>query len=55
MTKETYAIEWNGDHWQSVFPSADSHLSQNHNTIQDAYDYMTVENGVYDDITIIGG
>lgn len=53
MKKEIYAIEWNGDHWQSVFKSDESHKSQLHNSIQDAFEYMTVEEGILEDIIII--
>jgi hypothetical protein len=37
---EIYCIEWNGDCYQSVFPSAEAELSQLHTTVQDALDYF---------------
>lgn len=45
-TKERYIVEWNGDNYQSVFPSAQSQLSQLHTTIDDAIDYMVNECGI---------
>lgn len=52
---EIYAIVWNGDEWQSVFPSDLSSYSQLHVNVQDAYDYMVNEVGVVENILIIQG
>ena len=35
-TKEGYFVEWQGDNWQSVFPSHQSDFSQLHVTFKDA-------------------
>ncbi len=51
---EIYAIEWNGDNWQSVFPSKESEKSQLHPSVQAAYDYIRHECGIADPITIYG-
>lgn len=37
---EIYTVEFNGDCYQSVFPSAEAELSQLHRTMQDALDYF---------------
>lgn len=37
---EIYAVEWTGDCYQSVFPSAEAELSQLHTSVQDALDYF---------------
>ena len=40
---EGYYIEHNGDCWQSVFPSKEAEQSSNHETLNDAMEYMTGE------------
>lgn len=40
---EVYAIEYNGEHFQSVFPCTVSEKSQLHSTMLDAHDYLTKE------------
>lgn len=50
---EQHQIFWNGDEWQSVFPSEQSEKSQLHSSVQDAFEYMTMECGVIDDILIV--
>ncbi len=52
MRKEIYAIEWNGDEWQSVFKSHESEKSQLHTTLQDAFLYMTQECRITEDIVV---
>ena len=37
---ECFAIEWNGDCWQSVFPTKWAEHSQLHTTVQDAAEYI---------------
>lgn len=37
---ECFAIEWNGDCWQSVFPTKYAEHSQLHATVQDAAEYI---------------
>lgn len=41
--KEGYFIEWNGEGWQSVFPSNEASKSQLHTDIVDAIYYMVKE------------
>lgn len=43
---EGYYVEWNGDCWQSVFPSAAADKSQLHVTVDEALVYMVDECGV---------
>jgi hypothetical protein len=43
---EGYFVEYNGECWQSVFPSCYADMSSLHLTIDDALDYMTNECGV---------
>lgn len=38
---EGYFVEWNGECYQSVFPSSESELSQLHVTVEDALDYFS--------------
>ena len=52
---EVYCVEWNGDYWQSVFPSKESDKSQLHHSIDDAVYYMRRECDVNQPITIFGG
>jgi len=40
MKKQGYYVEHNGDCWQSIFPSREAHLSQNHVTVADAQEYI---------------
>jgi len=40
MKDEGYYIEWDGEQWQSVFPSHNIEFSQLHDSIQDAYEYI---------------
>jgi len=44
--KQGYFIEWNGDCWQSVFPSWEAEKSALHQTWKDALAYMVHECGV---------
>ena len=37
---EGYFIEYNGDYWQSVFPSAEAEFSQLHTSVEDALAYF---------------
>ncbi len=37
---ESFVLEWNGEYWQSVFPSQLSEYSQLHYDILDAAKYM---------------
>ena len=46
MKKESYFIEFNGEHWQSVFPEKESEKSQLHTTSEDGINYMTKECGI---------
>lgn len=46
MEFEKYGVEWNGDCWQSVFPTQQSEKSQLHTSIDDAVMYMREECGV---------
>lgn len=46
---EGFYIEFNGDEWQSVFPSARSNESALHPNITDAQDYMIGECGIAPD------
>ena len=48
-----YFIEWNGELFQSVFPSKDSHLGQLHVSIEEALIYMREELKIKDVITIV--
>lgn len=41
LEKEGYFIEWNGEHYQSVFPSNEAENSELHTTLNDALYYMT--------------
>ncbi len=50
---EGYFVEHNGEQWQSVFPSAEAHLSQLHVTVADAIVYMIDEQGVAANITVL--
>lgn len=45
LEKEGYFIEWNGEHFQSVFPSDEAEKSSLHPNLQEAINYM-VEQGV---------
>jgi len=40
MKLERYWVEHNGDCWQSVFPEEQAELSQLHETVQDAIEYI---------------
>jgi len=40
---EGYYVEFNGDEWQSIFPSVESNKSQLHRNIVDAVRYMNEE------------
>lgn len=40
MPKQGYYVEWNGDCWQSVFPAHQAHLSNLHETPEDAASYI---------------
>lgn len=40
QSPEGYFVEWNGEDWQSVFPSAESELSQLHANPMDAVLYI---------------
>jgi hypothetical protein len=40
MKKEQFYVEYNGDYWQSVFPSVISEHSKLHLTIGDACEYI---------------
>jgi len=51
--KEGYFIEWNGEHFQSVFPECEAANSQIHSSIEDALLYMKEELGVKEIITIL--
>lgn len=53
MRKESYFIEHNGDCWQSVFPADASHLSQLHETVQDAVEYFRERGILPQDVTIL--
>lgn len=44
--EEHYWIEYNGEHFQSVFPSLEAEKSQLHTTMLDAYNYFTKECGI---------
>ena len=44
--QQIYAIEWNGDCWQSVFPSSEAEKSQLHTTAIEAMQYMLNECGL---------
>lgn len=49
---EGYYVEWNGDCWQSVFPTSLAECSQLHSTVDDACLYMrSVVDGL-DEITV---
>lgn len=41
-----YVIEYDGEYFQSVFPSAESEKSQLHDTWVDAFNYLTEECGI---------
>lgn len=52
--EEIYCVEWNGEVYQSVFPSAESHLSQLHTSTEDALSYFAeVKPGVVPEILIL--
>lgn len=53
-SKEIYAVEWNGDFWQSVFPSHESEKSETHTSKEEAIEYMRAGCGVTKPIQIIG-
>ena len=55
MIEEIYAIEWNGDFWQSVFKSNESQKSELHTSIMEAFDYMKYSCGIKENIVIIHG
>jgi hypothetical protein len=38
--REGYFVEFNGEFYQSVFPSGESELSQPHTTVEDALEYI---------------
>lgn len=46
LEKEGYFVEWNGECFQSVFPSPEAAKSKLHTCVADALDYMTDECGV---------
>ena len=51
--EEGYFVEWNGDQWQSVFPSSESNHSSLHTSVDDALFYMVDELGIpRDDIEV---
>lgn len=52
--RRKYAIEWNGDCWQSVFPEDEAHKSALHETVENADAYMRFECGVEEYIELIG-
>lgn len=54
MADQIYAIEWNGEYYQSVFPSDKAEHSALHISVMDAIDYLHDEHGIqYKDIVII--
>lgn len=52
MPEQGFFIEWNGDHWQSVFPERLAHNSQNHDSVQDAVDYFRELGYTFDRIQV---
>lgn len=52
--KQGYYLEWNGEQWQSVFPSNEAHKSKLHDTMLDAFEYMYGECSIREDITLTG-
>lgn len=43
---DMYAVEWNGELWQSIFPRAEAEKSQLHTSCNDAIDYMVNGHGI---------
>lgn len=43
---EGYYIEYNGEYYQSVFPSGESEKSYPHTSVKDALNYMVNECGI---------
>ncbi len=43
---EIYCIEFNGDEYQSIFPTDHAEKSQLHSTVHDALEYMIDECGI---------
>jgi hypothetical protein len=37
---EKYYLEYNGEQWQSVFPTKEAENSQLHNTLKDGIEYF---------------
>lgn len=46
MEPRMYVIEWDGEHYQTVAPREHSELSQLHTTLDDAFAYLVIENGI---------
>lgn len=54
QNSEGFYVEWDGEYYQSVFPSSMSEFSQLHTSIEDAVTYIHDTVSDTQDITILG-